>query len=250
MESIFKTLTQFNPISLDEMNEVKLLDRMDLKFIFSKQKLNEILQQAMKDYRVLQIEEMRYAHYETVYFDTDDHQLYTKHHNGKLNRYKVRFRSYLDSNLNFFEVKFKTNKGRTVKSRVKLKEKDFRITGEAVDLLEKVSPLKADDLSAAITVYYSRITLVNLNKTERITIDFDMKYVKEGAKCKLPDLIIAEVKQDRAAKSPFISIMHQHRIHNKGMSKYCIGVASLSNVVKKNQFKSKIKYVNELSCHN
>ena len=46
--------------------------------------------------------------------------LYHDHHNGKLNRYKVRRRRYIDTDTEFLEVKLKNNKKRTIKSRIKL----------------------------------------------------------------------------------------------------------------------------------
>ena len=43
------------------------------------------------------------------------------HQNKKLNRYKIRQREYLISDISFFEIKFKSNKGRTIKKRIKTK---------------------------------------------------------------------------------------------------------------------------------
>ena len=99
----------------------------------------------MPYYKVLTISGLRQGRYETRYFDTADYEMYTKHHNGKLNRYKVRFRTYVDSEMNFFEVKFKTNTGRTRKSRVKCELHEFNIEGNPkedkfVNLVLEVKP--------------------------------------------------------------------------------------------------------------
>ena len=247
MKNSFEILKTLDSISLGEMNKVKLLDRLDKKYMFHIEQLPEVLALARKDYFALEIDGKKYAGYETTYFDTPDFEMYTKHHNGKLNRYKVRFRTYVDSNLNFFEIKFKTNKGRTKKSRVQIPEKDHSIHGEVVEsLLERKTPYKAPELVPALQVNYNRITLVNRNMTERITIDFALNYKHNDCVADIPNLIIAEVKQDKSDNSPFISIMMEKRIKNESLSKYCLGIANTVNNVKLNNFKSKVRYVNQL----
>ncbi len=244
-ESILNT---FEPIGLEEMNAVKLLDRMDKKYTFTASELVDVLEAAKQNYKVLTIDGQRFAHYETRYFDTPDFEMYTRHHNRHMNRHKVRFRSYLDSGIHFFEVKFKTNKGRTIKKRVVRPFKDYSIEQEAQALLRKRTPYTENDLKEAIRVYYSRITLVNKNLKERITIDFDLQYGLNGKKQAFPNMIIAEVKQDRSDGSPFIDLMKERRIKDISISKYCLGVASLAENVKINNFKIKLHYVDKL-CH-
>lgn len=239
-------LSQFNKITLNEMNKVKLLDRLDKKYMFQSDMLPGILDKAMQSYFVLDIEGKRFASYETTYFDTPDYEMYTKHHDGKLNRYKVRFRTYTDSGIHFFEIKFKTNKGRTKKNRLQLQEDSLLIDGDKAALLERKTLYKPESLLPAITVNYNRITLVNKNLTERLTIDFGLAYHNGVANTSLPGLIIAEVKQDRSRVSPFIDIMNEKRIKPESMSKYCLGIALLINKVKHNNFKPKIRYVNQL----
>lgn len=246
MENSFDLYSGFEPISLDEMNKVKLLDRMDRKFMFHVSHLNDILAMAGEHFFILEISGKRFARYETTYYDTPDFDMYTRHHNWKLNRYKVRFRSYVDSNLNFFEIKFKSNKGRTIKSRIKLPDNKWSLEGETGTLLEKKTIYKASDLTPALQVNYNRITLVNKNMTERLTIDFGLNYVCGDKRAELPSLIIAEVKQDRSGSSEFITIMQQMRIKPASMSKYCLGIASTVNNVKLNNFKQKVRYVNQI----
>ena len=47
-------------------------------------------------------------------------KFYNDHHNQRVNRHKIRFREYVDSGLIYLEVKCKTNKGKTVKKRLKV----------------------------------------------------------------------------------------------------------------------------------
>jgi hypothetical protein len=246
MNDFNRILSKFSPITLDEMNKVKLLDRIDRKYMFHADMLESILELARRNYYTLEIENKRFACYQTTYFDTPDYQMYLKHHDGKLNRYKVRFRTYLDSGLNFFEIKIKTNTGRTKKSRVQLYDKISNIDGVAANLLERKTDIKADTLTPALTVNYNRITLVSKDLSERLTIDFDMCYEHENGTQFMHDLVIAEVKQDKSGSSPFIDIMSKMRIKDASMSKYCLGVALLVDTIKHNNFKTKIRYVNQL----
>lgn len=239
-------LSLFPPISLDEMNSVKLLDRMDRKYTFPSYRLNGILKRLLTNYKILEIDELRFARYETHYFDTPEYEMYTKHHNKKLNRYKVRFRTYLDSGLHFFEVKFKTNKGRTIKKRVLLPQNHYDIIDDAELLLNKRSPYKKEQLQESIQVFYSRITLVSNDLKERVTIDTGLSYKLGDKMISFPNMIIAEVKQDKSGASNFIHLMNELRIKDISISKYCLGIASLATNVKTNNFKIKLLHVKKL----
>lgn len=219
---------------------------MDNKFIFHIDQLPDILDHLRDEYRVLTIGTARFSRYETQYFDTPALEMYTYHHNGKLNRYKVRFRKYLDSETCFFEIKFKSNKGRTVKDRIKLACKDYLITPEAEKLLTRKTKYDRSSLREAIRVNYNRITLVRNNLTERLTIDISLRHSTDENHCEMPSLVIAEVKQDRTSRSPFLRVMQDKFIPPYSISKYCLGIASLYPGVKKNNFKPKLLHVNKL----
>ena len=95
-------LNQFSPITLEEMDGVKLMDRTDTKFTFNINKLPTILEEAKEFYKILSVEGNRISRYKTLYFDTEDFDLYNEHHSGKLNRYKIRHRTYVESNIGFW----------------------------------------------------------------------------------------------------------------------------------------------------
>ncbi|NVO19907.1 MAG: polyphosphate polymerase domain-containing protein [Bacteroidetes bacterium] len=247
MNNILAILEQFETISLDGMDKVKLLDRMDSKYMFHYSKLPEILESLKLDYRVLSIEGKKCGSYNTRYFDTPDLKLYTQHHNGKLNRNKVRFREYMDSGLHFFEIKFKSNKRRTIKKRIRQFEANQLIEGESAAFLKSVTGMESTELQQTLQVFYNRITLVQNNLKERLTIDLALDFHTADKKQSFPQLVIAEVKQERFGKSPFTLLMNQHSLSPISISKYCLGVASLySNVVKINNFKPKLLHVKKL----
>ena len=108
-------INSYAPISLNEMADVALLNRTDTKYVMTTGTLLAALRHLNNDYRVLEVNGARLHHYQTLYFDTADFTLYQHHHAGASNRYKVRSRAYVESDLAFFEVKRKTNKKRTIK---------------------------------------------------------------------------------------------------------------------------------------
>jgi hypothetical protein len=245
MDDLADILTLFKPITLEEMDHVKLLDRLDTKFIFSKEKLPALLEQMKDDYRVLEVKGLRISRYETRYFDTHDFRLYLHHHNGKLNRYKIRFRKYTDSDTTFFEIKLKNSKGRMIKKRVQVNDIDDIIKGTAEELLLSKTKLPSGIFKPSLNVYYSRMTFVSLISNERLTIDTGLNYSYLSKKISFPHLVIAEIKQAKTTTSPFVSLMHSHHIRELPISKYCLGISNLVDGIKKNNFKFKINQINK-----
>lgn len=228
------------------MDGVKLMDRTDTKFTFHIDELPALLQQATQFYRVLDVEGNRISRYKTLYFDTEDFDLYNQHHSGKLNRYKIRHRTYVESNLGFLEVKFKNNKGRTLKTRIKENEVPNLNSGKALAFLEKMLPFSPLELLPKIWINYSRITLVNKTSAERLTLDLNLEFEKDDRRQVLNQLVIAEVKQDSKIASPFVAMMRARHIRQGSISKYCFGVACSFPEVKKNNFKQKLSTVNKI----
>lgn len=245
METVLDILKSFDPITLKEMEGVKLMDRTDTKFTFNISYLESVLQEAKNYYKIVDIDGNRICRYKTLYFDTPDFSLYNEHHNGKLNRYKIRHRTYVESNLGFLEVKFKTNKGRTVKNRIKEVDVPNITIGSAYDFLKNILPFDPTLLSPKIWINYSRITLVNKASAERLTLDLFLEFQKDEHVQQLNQLVIAEVKRDSKTVSPFIAILKNNHIQKGSISKYCFGVASTFTEVKKNNFKEKLSNVNK-----
>lgn len=247
MLDIENILSTFDPISLKEMDGVKLMDRTDTKFTFSIKQLAEILEEIKSNYRILVVQEKRMSRYETLYYDTESLNLYGRHHNGELNRYKIRHRTYVESNIGFLEVKFKNNKGRTLKERIKKSEtpkSDW--DKDCQDFLVTKLPFSPYSLVPVIWVNYSRITLVNRYSAERLTIDLHLEFKTEQTAKLMEGLVIAEVKQEKRKPSPFLDVMKKKHIREGSISKYCMGIALCYNTVKKNNFKQKLlslKYI-------
>jgi hypothetical protein len=244
---------RFEPITLGEMEHVKLMDRTDVKFLIPVNRLQRILELAEEHYRILVINEKRIFRYETLYYDTAAMGLYHKHHAGHVNRYKVRFRSYVDSGSSFFEVKLKNNKGRTLKTRVGQEEGrcHHKLDEASSSLLLNKTTLDPEHLAPVLWVNYSRLTLVSTTTGERITLDLHLTFKNSEKEKKFPSLVIAEVKQEKAgADSVFLEIMRNQRLNRGGISKYCFAVVSLFDNIKSNRFKSKVKFIHKIQEQN
>lgn len=245
---INEIINSFDPITLAEMDKVMLMNRTDTKFSFNIGKFPSILTELKSYYKILEIDSVRNFRYQSVYFDTHDKQMFHDHRIGRSTRFKIRRREYLDSGLNFMEVKMKNAQGRTIKKRIKKKRGDEHFSDETVTFLDKVCPFNSDGLHPSLVNSFNRLTLVHNVEAERLTIDLGLTFNNHhGVECKLPYLVIAEVKRDGSpSNSSFIKIMKEHGIRQSSMSKYCIGTILLEPEIKHNTFKPKLIHLKRI----
>lgn len=241
-------LSTFTPISLEQMSSVKLMNRMDTKFVTNVDKLHRLLKFAQQDYYVQEVDGERNMEYDTTYFDTMQFDMYKQHQWGHTNRQKIRFRTYCISGLQFLEVKTKNNHGRTKKKRIEVCDMD--LMGEEKRIfLGKHLRYGVDMLQPALNNRFSRITLVNKGKTERLTIDSALCFnnLKSGEKLDMGNLVIIELKRDGQVPSPILEMLRQLHIRPHGFSKYCMGSALTGrNHLPVNRFKCKLIEVGKL----
>jgi hypothetical protein len=243
-------LGRFDPISLEEVNKASLMRRKDNKYLFSFQHLSELLIMVSKDYRVMEIDGTRSQHYHTRYFDTGEREMYHTHHRGKANRYKVRIRRYGSGSLHFLEVKQKNAKGVTTKKRVKTSGMDHKILLKEEEFLTSVSPYAGSLINSAMENTFKRITLVSHAQSERVTLDYDLKFssVETGKELDLPGVAIAEIKYENLlAGSSLHAALKKLRIKPSRFSKYAIGMALLHSDLKQNRFKTRVRKVHQLN---
>lgn len=249
MKTISTLVNEYEPISLAEMDSVKLMNRIDTKYVVSASRLPEILGEVKDYYRILEIDKQRELLYRTTYYDTPDYKMYIAHQNGKLNRFKIRTREYVVSSIHFLEVKFKNNKGRTLKERVKRVNGDLEFHDNETDFLADSAPFTVEDLIPKLWNRFTRLTLVHKSAQERLTIDFNLSFKNEkDDSVEVPQLSIIEVKQDKyTADSDIIQILRKHHINEMRVSKYCIGIAMLNPSLKRNRFKVKLLAIDKLN---
>lgn len=258
-------LAHFEPITLAQMESVKLMNRIDTKYAVPMSVLPDILKDAQADYFVQEIDGKRIASYDTIYYDTATTDMYLRHHDRQLVRQKIRVRQYVDSDLTFLEIKRKNNKGRTKKKRIEVpgfditadtrsvlkhkRREDEEITVE--QFVDTKSRYSWAQISPHLWTKFRRITLVNKAKTERLTIDMNLIWdnvISKETKT-YPDLVVVELKRDGNAHSRMTDIMLGLRMHPFKISKYCIGTALTTPGLKKNRFKKKIRSIEKLLNH-
>ncbi len=251
MQELEHILSSMQPIPLQEMSGVKLMNRVDSKFPTNWDTLMRMAPLWNTHFFVQEAEGQRISRYRTLYFDTSDALTYTMHHDRRLRRQKVRQRIYVDSGIAFCEIKNKKNTGRTKKKRIQIPMEEwgdlYRLPEMADFVREKVW-VTDQPLSPRLENAFQRITLVNKAKTERVTIDFDIRFHNHlsGYDADVSDLVIIEVKQDGSLPSKFKDLLRDMRVKRKGLSKYCLGMLLTDEHLKYNRFKPKIRYVNKL----
>lgn len=246
---IDELLTKLQPITLEEMKDIRLMNRTDTKFVTNKEKLVRLLELAEGKYYAQFNNGSRIADYMTTYWDTDDYRFYMEHHNDRAPRQKVRVRTYMDSDITFLEIKTKNNHGRTKKKRVEVP--DQQITGEGgnEEFIKERVHLSLADIHPTVRNRFHRITLVNYGKTERLTIDYDVHFhnMETEQDANVGPLVIIELKRDGNVYSPVLDILRQLRIKPSGFSKYCIGSVMTNKGLKQNLFKQKLVRLRKLA---
>ena len=246
MSNLLPIVADFLPITLKEMDGVKLMSRMDTKFVFKIEKLPSLLEKMTPFYRVLEINGKFIHDYKSLYFDTNARKFYIDHHNSRVNRNKIRFREYVESGLTFLEVKLKNNKGRTIKKRMKVDAISKELSNKHKAYIEKIIG-KVVDVNAKQWISFSRISFVHKQKKERLTIDIKLSFKDDEKVGNLNDIVIAEVKQERMSRSSdFIRIAKEMSILPIRLSKYCISTMQLWPSIKQNRFKKKLLFINKL----
>lgn len=245
---IKKILDNMPSISLEEMEGVRLMNRIDTKFVIPSNELVDFLNKIKDNYYVQEVNGMKVVNYQTTYFDTSSDEMFVAHQNGKCDRRKIRVREYTDSNLTFLEVKHKNNKGKTHKVRINIRNKELSKDERAKDFIRKNSEFELAELFPRIENNFRRITLVNKCKTERLTIDCDVNFLnlETGNQNAISELVIIELKQDGLQYSPVRELMMEERIRPVSISKYCIGSVLTNPALKYNRFKKKLMQINKL----
>lgn len=230
-------IPRFEPITLAEMDRVKLQARVDTKFVFAERDLPGMLNELMPHYRLLEVNGKRGADYRSLYFDTADKAHFLAHHNGRVFRSKVRFREYVGSDLIFLEAKRKTGRGDTDKVRMRVSSIPSALSAEQAAFIQQAirSP---EQLEPVLWNDFTRYTFVHRTREERLTIDLALRFTTGERRADLGGICIAELKESRADRgSPFTAMMRARGYRPAGMSKYCVGLLLLGLAPKANAFK-------------
>ena len=243
-------LSRYKSHSLNDLNNAGLMHRVDTKYLLPISDLEKLLAVLAPFYSVLEIDFSRLFSYRNTYFDTPGFGFYLMHHNGKLNRFKIRHRLYVESGDLYVEVKHKTNKRVTQKDRVLI---DGR--GSSKDRINALvsGPFQGSrtPLFKSLICSYSRIAMANEENGERVTLDLNLSFTDPNQRQikQSNPVLVAEVKRENPkAPSRFIDLMDRFRQKPLSFSKYCVGCAQIhSEKIKTNRFKETLRVLEQIS---
>ena len=231
MNQIDEILQSYKPITLEEIDTINLMDRIDTKFIVPISILYDLLE-VVSDYYVLEINGFRNSLYDTTYFDTINYDMFMDHAYDIENRQKIRVRKYLCNDLKFLEIKTKVDEGRTLKKRIKVKHKGLK-RKKNQEFIKEHSKYDLSVLQKSLRTKFERFTLVNPEKTERITIDTSLHFInkKMNKEVYVEDVAILELKRNKKQDSRIKAFLDEHDIKSIGFSKYCFGMCLTNSLL-------------------
>lgn len=228
------TATDFAPISLGELEAAASLQtRIDRKYLVPTSALPGLLAELDPRARVLEIDGDRVFAYESVYFDTPALTSYLGAARRRRNRFKVRTRTYVDSEQCWVEVKTRGPRGATVKNRL-----PHEATGRTElddPALEFTSGVLGDldgPMAPTLVSTYDRVTFHipagAHGPDSRTTIDTDLVWTDAdtGREHALLGLAIIETKTGSTPSSTD-RLLWRHGHRPVRISKYGTGMAVL-----------------------
>lgn len=239
LSELVPVLQTFDPLYLEELDSADLLERKDIKYVFPVHKAKQVVELLQNHYRVLEVKNSRFTDYETVYYDTPGFKYYFQHHNENLNRFKVRTRRYVQSDISFYEMKFKNNKGWVSKER-------HSINSLFLNIQESFPEKFKEALEPKLKIDYIRITFLSKDGHEKLTLDFNLKLNHYCPTHYYDNLVIAEMKSKDIAHNIFPDLIKGLNIYPIGISKYCMGITHVYPTVKHNNFKPKLLKIQKI----
>ena len=231
---------QFESVGLDELNSnASLQTRVDRKYVITQSTFEALVPRIAPLARVLEIGGQRQLGYWSTYYDTPDLSSYLDAVHKRPSRWKVRTRTYLDSDLHFIEVKTRSRRGRTVKTRQLAEVADHQQLAPASQLF--VAATLSDRLGITVgeggrtvallqptlTTEYARVTLLVESDTSRATVDTALAVsLTDGTQRRLDDHVIIETKTSGRA-SPVDRVLWDSGIRPASISKFGAGLALL-----------------------
>lgn len=255
LQKINGLLSSFAGISLAEMAEVRLMNRIDTKYIATESQLEMLLPMLQADYRAQETGSMRACPYRTVYFDTPDRSMYLMHHNRRCVRQKIRARKYVGSGLSFVENQDQEQPWpHAEKAHKHRQHRPVHERPERAGVCEpELRICRRGAHAARRKLLQAHHAGQQRQDRARLTIDINLCFVNasNGQRASLDNIVIIELKQDGHAQSASKREMNRLGIRKAGFSKYCIGAALTDSSLKCNLFKKKIRRITkmQLACH-
>lgn len=264
-------------ISLAELNQqAALMSRVDRKYLLPSgalpQFIAELEANPQQVLRVLSIGGSTRSTYASTYFDTDDLLSYRTAATNNRRKFKVRRRTYVDSDLSFLEVKVPNGRGANEKERLPLlDESEFNTAEEALLAKDARRRLRGSAreyvmnqlgeagvelvnlrLKEALHTSYERTTLLHQDSgmnaaTSRITIDTRVSWQLAQAEQitkTLNDYVVVETKGAmRTSKADHL--LWRMGFRPARVSKYATGLALLRWDLRGNRWGKSLRLIEQ-----
>jgi hypothetical protein len=205
--------------------------RQDRKYIVGRRGFDRLVAALKDSHGALDIGGERVFAYDTMYFDTGTMLCYRAHVQDRRRRFKARSRLYVDSGRCVFEVKLKGRCGETVKhALVQPADHHGVLTPQARAFLAEhvraFAPEAAGWVEPRLSTHYRRITLVSIERPERLTCDVDLRFSAAGGPHgRLSDgCVLIETKSAGGHSAADAALRGLGARPLDGLSKYCVGV--------------------------
>lgn len=226
---------RFSSIGLEQLiAEASLQTRIDRKYVLTSESAARVVNALDAQTRILDTDGTRAFRYESAYFDTPELLSFRMAAQPRRRRFKLRTRTYVESETAFLELKTRGARGATVKDRIAYAIEDRRqltdeARGYAAEGLDAIGadPAQAANLHLQLTTHYRRATFVSADGAARSTIDTDLRWQDaSGATLSTPAMSIIETKSGASA-SPFDRALWRAGHRPVKISKYATGLAAL-----------------------
>ncbi|WP_082159226.1 polyphosphate polymerase domain-containing protein [Micromonospora sp. HK10] len=231
--SIGAALREMPSVGLVELvDRAALLTRVDRKYVVPVEELPALLTELVPHARVLDIDGRRTFRYESVYFDTPRLASFHGAAYRRRRRFKVRTRTYLDSDHCWLEVKLSGARGSITKHRLPHPPADRgsvhpgRSFVEETLRRESICAGSAAALAPVLVTDYRRATLLLPDSASRVTVDTDLSWRHGERVLRLPGLAVVETKTGARA-APVDRMLWRRGIRPVRISKYATGLAAL-----------------------
>lgn len=220
---------RFEPIGLAELERrAALMRRVDRKYLLDREQLDELLERAPRDCRVLQIDGRTRFRYRSTYYDSPELASYRAAALGRRRRWKVRTRDYLDTGSSFLEVKTRATR-QSDKHRIPAERLDERGRGFVREVLTEagIEAAGAELLVPTLVTDYRRTTLLDPAGTTRLTIDTDLAWRAGELRLDRRQLVVVETKT-AGAPTQLDQLLWRCGHRPQRISKYATGLAALA----------------------
>jgi hypothetical protein len=246
--SVFPFAENFRMIGSEELPPTPLQRKNALKYVVLSSKLNAILSELSKEFRLVGHAGETKKQVSLIYYDTPQFRFFHDHLNGKLNRVKIRVKVSGNEGLGFLEIWKRKNRGGVVRQRYLLEDETLECSANQV-LMDFSPELELSGVSPVLVARFNRSVLIRDDGKERVTVDTGLEFFKpdgSGPVRSFRNLAFLEMRKVKYENFLLDTLLKVNKIRKQRYSKYCLGVASSYPGVKANLYKPVIRNIEHI----